>query len=219
MSMTTIYLIRHGETEWNARKIIQGQSDSPLTSDAQVQALALAPIIADLAPDVVVSSDLPRASNTANCLNDVAGVEIELDVDLRERHFGIMQGMTFDEFAAKHPAIAAKSRDDPGYAIEGGEPPIEFEERCCTCLRQIVQRHEGKRVLVVTHGGVLSAIFRMVVGLDTASARRFAIPNLAINLVTVRDGIWRLETWGWDPLRQTSQQNARVDALTRASYL
>lgn len=206
MSTTSIYLVRHGETEWNVSKVVQGQADSPLTYAARDRALALSPIIGRLAPEVIVCSDSGRAQNTAARLNDVAGADIELDVDLRERHFGIMQGMTFDEFAAKHPEIAEKCKNDPGYAIEGGESPIEFEERCRACVRRIVQRHVGKRILVVTHGGVLSAVFRMVVGLDTASVRRFSIPNLAINLVTVNNDLWRLEIWGWDPLSRASQQ-------------
>ncbi len=193
---TTFILIRHGETEWNREGRIQGHLDSPLTPTGIEQAKACAHRLKAEAIDHMIASDLPRVKHTALILAASVVAPIEFDTALRERCYGIGEGMTFAELDAIHPEMYSSLRTtDPDFTVEGGESRRQFHDRITRAMRAIADAHPGKRVLVVTHGGVLGVIYRWLKKLPIATAYKVDIPNVAYNRVVHCSGNWTLEAW------------------------
>lgn len=197
---TTLVLIRHGETEWNRQGRIQGHLDSPLTPEGVAQARACSIRLREEHFDQVVASDLPRVRHTAELLIEGRGFPIRLDAALRERSYGIGEGLTYAEMDAQHPEFFSRIRTtDPDYAVEGSESRREFHQRITNALRGIAGDHAGQRVLVVTHGGVLGVVYRWLNGLHISSPHKVEIPNVAYNRVSVHPQEigedWKLEVW------------------------
>ena len=193
---TTLILIRHGETEWNREGRVQGHLDSALTPDGFAQAQACALRLQSDSIDHVIASDLARARHTAEILNAALDLPIRFEPALRERCFGIGEGKTYAELDAMHPELLSRIRStDPDFAIDGGESRRQFHQRVTGALAKIIEQHAGKRILVVTHGGVLGVIHRWLNELPIASAHKVEIPNVAYNRVVFNDGNWKLEVW------------------------
>ena len=193
---TTFILIRHGETEWNREGRIQGHLDSPLTPTGIAQAEACARRLKAEVVDHVVASDLARVKHTAVILATAFDAPIEYEPAFRERSYGIGEGMTFAELDAIHPEMYSSLRTtDPDFTVEGGESRRQFHDRIARAMRAIAETHPGKRVLVVTHGGVLGVIYRWLMKLPIATAYKVDIPNVAYNRVAHCSGNWTLEVW------------------------
>lgn len=194
---TVLFVVRHGETEWNLIERQQGHLDSPLTERGVQQAHALAKGLADHGIDVLYSSDLGRAFQTATIMADSLGLTIHKDQRLRERHLGTMQGLTRSEHADRYPDDAAAfSTGDPDFVIPGGESIRQQYERCIRCAEELALRLTGQRVLVVAHGGVLRSFFRRAFMLPLSEPRRFSLLNASINSFLIDKGQWRLDSWG-----------------------
>lgn len=149
--MTTILLARHGETDWNLNRRVQGHSDTPLNDTGRAQAQALGEELAGERIDAVYSSDLVRAHETARAVAEPRGLGVTAIRDLRERHFGTWEGLTDNEiFARFDPALDTSWGD--------GETREEMAERVLDALRRIAATHPESRVLVVSHGGPLRAV-------------------------------------------------------------
>ena len=143
--MTEILLIRHGETLWNQQGRMQGQNDSPLTALGLHQARQLGSRLKDVSFTTLYSSDLGRAHQTARCIADATGHEVLADTGLRERCFGIFEGLTNAEIKVQHPEEHVRfATRDPDYAMPGGESTVQFRDRCVACLESIAQRHERR---------------------------------------------------------------------------
>ena len=195
--MTRFLLIRHGETEWNLASRIQGHSDSPLTAAGVAQAQALAQRMATESFDVLVASDLPRALRTAQIIAHRSGHGIVIDARFRERNFGEGEGLTYGEIDHQFPDAFSRVRDtDPDYAIPGGETRRQFYMRVKDAFESLAQAHEGQRVAVVAHGGVLASLYRVIHGLAIATAHPIPIPNAALSKVQFESGKWSVERWG-----------------------
>jgi 2,3-bisphosphoglycerate-dependent phosphoglycerate mutase len=197
---TTLILIRHGETEWNREGRIQGHLDSALTVEGIEQARACAQRLRDEHFDQTVASDLPRVRHTAELLLEQRDVPIRFDAALRERSYGIGEGLTYAEMDAQHPEFFSRIRTtDPDYAVEGSESRRQFHARITTALRAIASQHAGQRVLVVTHGGVLGVVYRWLNGMHISSPHKVEIPNVAYNRVSMTgsgpDERWQLDVW------------------------
>jgi probable phosphoglycerate mutase len=193
---TTFILIRHGETEWNREGRIQGHMDSPLTPTGIEQAQACALRLKVEPIDHVIASDLARVKHTTEILATALDAMIEFEPALRERSYGIGEGMTFAELDAIHPEMYSSLRTtDPDFTVEGGESRRQFHDRVTRAMRAIADAHPGKRVLVVTHGGVLGVIYRWIMKLPIATAYKVDIPNVAYNRVVHCSGTWTLEAW------------------------
>ena len=141
--MTTLLLVRHGETDWNAEGRLQGHTDRPLNDFGRRQAAALAERLADDDIDAVYASDLARARETAEILGNRLGLPVVTDPDLRERNWGNWEGLTGSE------------RDRVEYV---GEEREAHGERVIRAVRRIAEQHPGERIVVVTHGGSLRRI-------------------------------------------------------------
>jgi len=194
---TLLYTVRHGETEWNITGRQQGHLDSPLTATGISQAEALARGLTDKKIAYIYTSDLPRALHTAEIIASELCLKVHQDKRLRERHLGLLQGLTRKEFGEKFPIQAHRLHSkDPEYRISNGESARAHFERCVRCAEAIADRHPGSRVLLVTHGGVLCHFFYRALHLPLAEPRRFSLYNAAVNCFGIRRGQWRLNIWG-----------------------
>ena len=189
--MTEILLIRHGETTWNQQGRMQGQQDSPLTALGLTQARSLGRRLKEVAFTALYSSDLGRAHETARCIAEETGHESVADRDLRERNFGIFEGLTNAEIRSVHPEHHAPfARREPDYAMPGGESARQFHARCVGCLESIAQRHAGETLVVVTHGLVLDALYRTACNMPLEAPRGFALLNCSVNTFRYEPPAW-----------------------------
>ena len=190
-------LIRHGQTAWNAANRIQGHIDIPLNTIGLAQAAALGGRFSTETFDAIYSSDLDRAYRTAAPIAERSGRTIRTDARLRERHLGVLEGLTRDEAIARWPAAWAvfKARD-PEAALEGGESLKSFFHRIKEVLTELRERHCGQRVLLVTHGGVLDAAYRHATAMPLHLPRDFSIENASINVLMPDREQWRVQRWG-----------------------
>ncbi len=192
-------LIRHGETDWKVQGLFQGQIDVPLNALGQRQAERMAERLVRERVDVFYCSDLLRTRQTAA----PAALRLELpaapDAGLREQHFGILEGLSFDEVQARHPQeLASWMRHDPDYALPEGESVRSFHARVLGALRALAARHEGRTLAVVTHGGVLDMVYRTVHALPLHGPRACPIPNAGLNRLRVRDEQLEIVDWADD---------------------
>lgn len=195
--MTQLILIRHGETLWNRQGRMQGQQDSPLTEFGEQQARRLGRRLAGIAFDTLYSSDLGRAHQTACRVAEVTGHAITVDERLRERHFGVFEGLTSDELQARYAAEYERFKSrDADYVVPGGESAQQFRARTIECLREIAERHAGGTVAVVTHGLVLDTAYRAAYALAPAAPRPVPLLNASLNIFRYAGGRWHCETWG-----------------------
>ncbi len=205
--MTELLFIRHGETDWNRQHRFQGQIDVPLNATGEQQALRLAQALADEPIDVLLASDLQRARSTAqalalarNAAHDVAlgsALEVIIEPLWREQSFGVLEGLDLPTILLEHaPLWAQWTRHQADYALpEGGESNAAFSTRIQQALAALLAAHAGRRVAVVTHGGVLDMLWRRVHGLALHGARECDIPNTGINRLSWTDGRLRIVRW------------------------
>jgi probable phosphoglycerate mutase len=188
--------VRHGETEWNRERREMGQLDSPLTERGLLQADALAVRLARVRFEHVYSSDLPRAITTAKCIADRRQKSVRLDQGLRERHMGVLQGLTVVEMRDRHPTVM-QAYDRVGFfdAIPGGESAEERRDRSVRVLSALADLHPDDTVVVVTHGGFLMGFFEFVLDLPLGGGRRFRRDHASFNSFEHGADGWRLETW------------------------
>jgi probable phosphoglycerate mutase len=194
---TRICIIRHGETDWNVAKRIQGHTDVPLNETGRAQALAMAFNAAHHRFQAIYSSDLARAQETARALAQRETHEVRLLPQLRERHFGIFQGITAAEGAERYPdAYARYVARDPDYAFETGESLTAFAARTTQAVDWLVRHHSGQTIAAVAHSGVLDIVYRRATGRPLTTPRDFKIPNCALNWFRFDAQGWHLEAWG-----------------------
>jgi probable phosphoglycerate mutase len=194
---TRICIIRHGETDWNVAKRIQGHTDIPLNETGRAQALAMAFNAAHQRFHAIYSSDLLRAQETAQALAQREDHEVKLLPQLRERHFGIFQGLTAAEGAERYPqAHAHYMARDPDYDFETGESLAGFAARVADSIAWLVRRHRGQTIAAVSHSGVLDVVYRRATGRPLSTPRDFKIPNCALNWFHFDSQGWHLEAWG-----------------------
>jgi probable phosphoglycerate mutase len=197
--MTELILIRHGQTELNRGPFFQGQIDVPLNGLGHAQAARLADRLADERPDGLHCSDLLRTRQTAGPAARALALPALPDPALREQHFGVLEGLSFDDAQRLHPqAWENWLRHDPERGAPGGESARAFHARVIGALRALALAHAGGRVAIVTHGGVLDMVWRTARGLPLAGARTCAIPNAALNRVRVGDGSLEILDWADD---------------------
>ena len=197
MERTQVIIVRHGETLWNIKGIRQGHLDSPLTESGKAQAKALGARLKREKFSALYSSDLGRAVETAQRITALTGHEIVTDLKLRERHLGIFQGLTADEMKQRYPEEYRLNRSlSPNYVIPGGESIVQQVARNIAYLNEIAEKHRGETIVVVTHGGVLSGLFRHTFSIPFGAPRRFEFVNAGLNTFVYQGGDWFLQTWG-----------------------
>lgn len=156
--------VRHGRTAWNAERRFQGQTDIPLDDEGRAQAQALAAHLRGERFDLALTSDLSRAVATAEAICAGRELLLERDPELREMGFGIWEGLTWPEIVASDPSIDYSYEKSPRhYTPEGGESWDALVARVDAALQRICRRtHDGGRILLVSHAGVMHAIVHAV---------------------------------------------------------
>jgi len=195
--MTEFVFIRHGETDWNRQQRFQGQIDVPLNAAGQAQAERLAARLAATPADLLYTSDLQRARQTAAPLAQAWGLQAQPLPALREQGFGILEGVELAAVPSLHPDLWAQWLvHQADFALPGGESLRQFHDRVIAGVHELADRHRGASVAVVTHGGVLDMLWRHAKGLPLDGRRDCAIPNTGINRVRWHGGQLAIERWG-----------------------
>ena len=198
---TTLLAIRHGETVWNEENRFQGHGDSALTESGRHQVSALGRRMGKIRFDTLISSDLGRAQETASIIADYTGHRLEMDRRLRERNYGVLEGLTVDEINARHPDVLHKLKNDgPDYIIPEGESHRQHYRRNIEFIEDLIIKRSGATVAVVGHGGVLDSIFRYVTHMPLDRPRCFITSNASLTIIThgffYGGDRWVIETWG-----------------------
>lgn len=197
---TTLLLIRHGETVWNAESRFQGHGDSQLTETGRRQVAALGRRMKDIQFDTLISSDLGRTRQTASIIAGYTGHTIEYDSRLRERNYGVFEGLTVPEIRKAHAAVYDRfCTDDPEYIPTGGESHRQHYRRNVAFFEELLTGKWGATVAAVAHGGVLDSMFRYVAGLPLDQPRCYITTNASLTVASHGEFYgttrWVIETW------------------------
>ncbi|EEF40000.1 phosphoglycerate mutase-like protein 4 isoform X1 [Ricinus communis] len=195
---TEIIVVRHGETEWNANGRLQGHLDVELNDAGRQQAALVADRLSkEHKISAVYSSDLKRALVTAEIIAaSCGGLEVIKDADLRERHLGDLQGLVLQDAARVSPQAyqafinRRTNQDIPG----GGESLDQLYQRSISSLQRISRKHRGERVVVVTHGGVIRALYGQACPNNKPAGK---VLNTSVNIFHIFDrNKWTAKVWG-----------------------
>ncbi|SDJ80161.1 histidine phosphatase family protein [Salimicrobium halophilum] len=182
--MTSICLVRHGETDWNKQGKLQGGTDIPLNDTGIKQAELCRDYLAEDSWDAVVASPLERAKHTADIIRERHGLSVALMDEFKERHFGKGEGMTEEERRASYP--------DKQYP--GQEPKEAFIERVMAGIDRIIEEYTDEHVLLVAHGAVINAILTEISG-GKVGADRFKLLNGCLNNIEFRKDSWTIHDY------------------------
>ena len=153
---THVLLIRHGQSEGNAERRFGGHTATPLSPRGRKQALATAQALKDDALTAIYSSDLARAVETAQPLSTLTRLPINATEAFRERSVGVMEGLTFEDAAQRHPdEYAALLRRDFEHVLSGGESYRQLLDRASSKLDEVIEQHQGGRIAVFSHTGTI----------------------------------------------------------------
>ena len=185
--VTTICIIRHGQSTWNAERRIQGQMDPPLSSLGERQAELVAKRVENMPWDTLYSSDLSRASQTAEAISQCTGLKVNKDPLLREIYQGKVEGLLAEEARERYPDFDAPE--------VGRETADELRERAVKAFWKIINSNAGKRVLIVSHGGLMRSFLNTIL----ESATDLHIINTSCTMLH-----WDGENWEYDYLADAS---------------
>lgn len=176
--MTEMWLVRHGQTDWNLKGIYQGQSDIPLNETGIMQAKALAASLAATRFDAIYSSDLMRARDTAAIIADAIGLSVQLDARLREINQGVWEGQTIADVQVKYAPDFSRN---PKYIVtpraEGAESLAQVITRMVQAANDYHDRHNGGRLLLATHGLSAAALYAVVNEIPLVDVVKFIPDN------------------------------------------
>ena len=195
---TTFIAVRHGETEWNKIALQQGHLNSDLTELGKLQAKAIADGLKSYKIDHFYSSDLGRATQTADIISEIIGLKYTVEERLRERNLGILQGMTKNDFKIKFPDEYDKlNSNEPEWKIPDGESIKDRYIRSIEIVEDLAKKHYGKTILLVTHGGILMSFIHKALNIPLNQKRRYSLFNGSINIFSISESMeWGLDVWG-----------------------
>jgi 2,3-bisphosphoglycerate-dependent phosphoglycerate mutase len=194
--VTRVVVVRHGQTHWNVEARIQGHGDSGLTGAGIAQAEAIGMRLADEPCDILISSDLGRAHETAKRISSRNGKPVILDSRLRERAFGVGEGMSYAELDRAYPGSFLRTgMVDPDLCVPGGESRRQFHLRIRDAFEKMVAQHAGRNLIVVTHGGVLTSLYRHIHEIPLETAHPIPIANASYNRMHHDGRRWSIEAW------------------------
>ncbi len=181
--VSTLYIVRHGQTDWNAAGRIQGSVDRPLDETGWAQARAVGSELSHLQPAAIYSSPLLRARQTADAINTFHGCRVHLEHGLREASYGSVDGISVEEFRSRFKSAIEEKLKLPvpeqwRYKLaEDAESCEEITRRALPALHQIAGKHENRSVIIVSHGFVLRALVSYFTHVTDEHVR---IPNCSV---------------------------------------
>jgi alpha-ribazole phosphatase len=184
-----VLLIRHGQTDWNVQGRWQGTIQVPLNAVGIEQAHALAAHLKDRPISAIFSSDLIRASQTANILGEAVKVEVQEDPRWRELNLGVFQGLTYPEINSRYPKEFSESQANyMGYIVPQGESRQMMQDRAYEAFTEIIEREKGEEIAVVSHGGTIRILLLKLFGADHDAIMKTSVQNTSVTVVET-DGI------------------------------
>ncbi|MFQ1681139.1 2,3-diphosphoglycerate-dependent phosphoglycerate mutase GpmB [Pantoea dispersa] len=215
--MLQVYLVRHGETVWNAARRIQGQSDSPLTDKGEQQAHQVGERVKSLGITHVIASDLGRTRRTAEIIADACGCKVTLDARLRELNMGCLEQRPLDGLTAEEESWRKALVDGTeGGRIPGGESMEEIATRMHAALNACLDLPAGSRPLLVSHGMALGVLVSTILGLPAHAERRLRLRNCSISRVDHQQSAWLAAGWVVETAGDVSHLDApALDELQR----
>ncbi len=197
--VTRIFLIRHGETEWNRLGKYQGVTDSPLTERGKMQADQMGRALQAHQIDfsALYTSPLGRAVESAQIISSHLGLELKQEDRLKERSYGIFEGFTRKEVMQRFPHEVRMNREQSGFVIPKGESREDLLRRVKDTLSDLVTLHGGEDVLLITHGGWISMALRYLLHIPMVIENKFIISNTQLTILrnSPQDG-WQVERSG-----------------------
>ncbi|MDD2442958.1 MAG: alpha-ribazole phosphatase [Desulfotomaculaceae bacterium] len=179
-----VYIVRHGETEWNALMKYQGHTDMPLSQLGRHQAEMLGKRLASEKFHAFYASDLKRAHETARIISKFHGQEVETVPELKELNFGSWEGLSIKEINESFPDVLKQWWEEPfSIKIPGGEALCDMVDRSTAAVKMLVERHHGENIVLVSHGGVIRGIVGSVLGMDLNKYWRLRQDNACLNIV------------------------------------
>ena len=195
-ALRRLTLVRHGETDWNRERRLQGLTDSELNDAGRLQARALAERLRGTSFDALYTSPLVRASETAAILGDVLELAPVRVPALRERDVGAWGGLTNDDARHRFPDEWRRIAAGEDVALGGGETKAQVTARMAETLDRIGARHPSGSVLVVSHGLALKLLVCRLIGIDVRDCERLATgANTSMTVFDIRDGAPRLAVY------------------------
>ncbi|EOL8958616.1 2,3-diphosphoglycerate-dependent phosphoglycerate mutase GpmB [Cronobacter dublinensis] len=215
--MLQVYLVRHGETQWNAERRIQGQSDSPLTEKGEHQAMQVAQRAKAFGITHIISSDLGRTRRTAEIIAQGCGCEVILDARLRELDMGILERRHLDTLTDEEEGWRRQLvNGTPDGRIPQGESMQEVSDRMHGALNACLELPEGSRPLLVSHGMALGCLVSTILGLPAYAERRLRLRNCSISRVDYQESPWLASGWVVETAGDVSHLDApALDELQR----
>ena len=215
--MLQVYLVRHGETQWNAERRIQGQSDSPLTDKGVQQAWQVAERARTLGITHVISSDLGRTQQTARIIADACGCDVTLEPRLRELDMGVLEKRPIDTLTEAEEGwrrTLVNGTEDG--RIPEGESMQELSVRMHAALAECLKLPAGSRPLLVSHGIALGCLVSTILGLPAYAERRLRLRNCSISRVDYQESLWLAPGWVVETAGDISHLDApALDELQR----
>ncbi|MHB9094461.1 MAG: alpha-ribazole phosphatase [Eubacteriales bacterium] len=183
-TMTRLFLVRHGETEWNKSLRYQGHRDVPLSDEGRAQAQKIALRLSHEKIDAAYASDLSRALETAKAISGCHGLEVTIMPELKETNFGRWEGLTYSEIDKQFHDVMQGWRTNPrDTKIPGGESLGEVADRCWVCLNRIIEENPDRNVLVVAHGGIIRIAVAIVLGMNLNDYWKIRQDNVSLNII------------------------------------
>lgn len=194
--MLQVYLVRHGETQWNAERRIQGQSDSPLTAKGEHQAWQVGERARTLGITHIIASDLGRTRRTAEIIAQACGCDVTVDARLRELDMGVLEQRLIDTLTEEEESwrctLVNGSEDG---RIPQGESMLELSERMHAALAACLDLPEGSRPLLVSHGMALGCLVSTILGLPAWAERRLRLRNCSLSRIDYQQSPWLASGW------------------------
>lgn len=191
--MTRLLLVRHGRSEANAQRRVQGWLDSPLDDVGRAQARAIALRLQHEAPEIVYTSPLCRAQETAEAIAQALSIPLVADERLRERGVGAITGLTNEEIGARFPGFQEQwQQSRKMVAPPEGEQPAPFYTRVQAAFQSIIDRHPHGNVVVVTHGGVLASYLAQLLDMPEGYWAPFSFGNGSLSIVDLNGADFRV---------------------------
>ena len=186
--MTILYLVRHGETEWNAKNKIQGNMDIELNDKGLKQAEFVADRLSNENIDIIYSSRLKRAKTTAQIIADSMQLSVnELD-EFREIGLGPWEGLTMNEINEKYTEHYKFYREKPSnFNMPGAETFLQVTERFCSAINTIISQNKDKKIVIVSHGAAIKAAIISILGMDIDYYNKFRVDNASISTLYFSD--------------------------------
>lgn len=215
--MLQVYLVRHGETQWNAERRIQGQSDSPLTLKGEDQARQVGERVRSLGITHIITSDLGRTRRTAEIIADACGCNVIADSRLRELNMGVLEQRHIDTLTPEEEEWRRQLvNGTPDGRIPEGESMQELCVRMRAALNSCLELPEGSRPLLVSHGIALGGLVSTILGLPAYAERRLRLRNCSISRVDYQQSAWLASGWIVETAGDVSHLDApALDELQR----